>query len=164
MTPCTRLFWQGMTTVLSRQCNWAGLSCYKTDVPVLKFKSQVNLIFWESSSREFKLSTETSGNPTSRQTSFRAYALIFFLFLARQPPVGHGQVIHEVFRSHTTHHSRWDSSGRVINSSRRPLPVNTQHSQQRDIHTPVGLEPTISAGDRPQIHTLDHAATGTGMP
>jgi hypothetical protein len=28
------------------------------------------------------------------------------LFLARQPPVGQGPLIHEVSRSHTTHHSR----------------------------------------------------------
>ena len=28
--------------------------------------------------------------------------------------------------------------------------------------TPVGFEPTISAGERPQTYALDHAATGTG--
>ena len=28
---------------------------------------------------------------------------------------------------------------------------------------PVGFEPTISAGERPQIHALDRAATGTGI-
>ena len=27
--------------------------------------------------------------------------------------------------------------------------------------TPVGFEPTISAGERPQTYTLDRAATGT---
>jgi len=27
---------------------------------------------------------------------------------------------------------------------------------------PVEFEPTISAGERPQIPALDHAATGTG--
>ena len=27
---------------------------------------------------------------------------------------------------------------------------------------PVGFEPTISAGERPQTHALDCAATGTG--
>ena len=27
---------------------------------------------------------------------------------------------------------------------------------------PVGFEPTISAGERPQIYALDRAATGTG--
>ena len=28
---------------------------------------------------------------------------------------------------------------------------------------PVGFEPTISAGERPQTHALDRAATGTGI-
>jgi len=34
------------------------------------------------------------------------------------------------------HHTRQDSSGRVIGTTERPLPDNTQHSQQTDIHTP----------------------------
>ena len=47
----------------------------------------------------------------------------------------YGAPIHDVSRSHTTtHHSRQDSSGRVISSSQRPLPDNTRHSQQTDIH------------------------------
>jgi len=55
--------------------------------------------------------------------------------LARQPPVGQSLLIHEISRSHTTtHHSRYDSSGRMISSSQRPLPDNKQHSQQTDIH------------------------------
>jgi len=29
--------------------------------------------------------------------------------------------------------------------------------------TPVGFEPTISVGERPQTHALDRADTGTGM-
>jgi len=29
---------------------------------------------------------------------------------------------------------------------------------------PVGFEPTISAGERPQTYSLDRAATGTGLP
>jgi hypothetical protein len=62
------------------------------------------------------------------------------LFLVRQPPVGQGRLILEVSRSHaTTHHSRQDSSGRVISPSQRPLPDNTQHSQQRDIHAFGGI-------------------------
>ena len=39
----------------------------------------------------------------------------------------------------TTHHSRQDSSGRVISSSQRPLPDNTQHPQQTDIHNQGGI-------------------------
>ena len=45
---------------------------------------------------------------------------------------------YEVSRSHTTtHHSRQDSSERVISSSQRPLPHNTQ---QTNIHAPRRAE------------------------
>ena len=39
----------------------------------------------------------------------------------------------------TTRHIRQDSSGRVINPSQRPLPNNTQHSHQTNIHAPGGI-------------------------
>ena len=84
----------------------------------------------------------------------------FVLFLAQQPPVGQDLLILEVSRSHTTaHHSRQDSSGRVISSSQRPLPDNTQHSQQTSMPL-VGFEPTTSVGVRPQIYVLDGTANG----
>ena len=52
--------------------------------------------------------------------------------------MGQGLLIHEVFTSHTTtHHSRWETSGRVISSSQRPLPDNKQHSQQTACHAPL---------------------------
>jgi hypothetical protein len=83
------------------------------------------------------------------------------LFLTQQFAVDHGLLIHVVSRSHTTtHHSRKDSSGRVISSSHRPLPGNTQQSQQTSM-TPLGFEPTISAGERPQAYALNRADTGT---
>ena len=86
--------------------------------------------------------------------------LLLLLFpVTLRPNAGHGLPIHEVSRSHTTtHHSRYDSSGRVISPSPRPLP-DTQHSQQTSMH-PVGFETTISACERPQTYALDHAATG----
>ena len=59
----------------------------------------------------------------------------------------------------TTHHNRWDSSGRVISPSQRSLPDNT-HKRQTSV-PPVGFEPTISAGKRPQTYALERAATGT---
>ena len=62
------------------------------------------------------------------------------LFWRNSPPMGQVFLIHEVSRSlTTTHHSRCDSSGRQISSSQRPLPYNTQHSQQTDIHAPGGI-------------------------
>ena len=52
----------------------------------------------------------------------------------------YGAPILDVSRSHTTkHHSRQDSSGRVISLSQRPLPDNTRHSQQTNIHAPGGI-------------------------
>jgi hypothetical protein len=71
-----------------------------------------------------------------RKASFEAEILIhlFVCFWRDSPPVGPGLLIHEVSWSHpTTHHSWLDSSGRVISSSQRPLPDNTQHSQQTHI-------------------------------
>jgi hypothetical protein len=83
--------------------------------------------------------------------------------MATQPNVGHGLLFLEIDRSHTMMHYSWyDSSGRVIRSSQRPLPDKMQHSQQTSMPL-VGLEPTISAGEQPQTYTLDRAATWTGQ-
>jgi len=45
----------------------------------------------------------------------------------------------------------------VINPSHRPLPDNTQHSQQTDLR-PAGFEPAIPAGERPQNQALERVA------
>ena len=83
--------------------------------------------------------------------------------VALRPSAGYGLLILEVSRSHTTtHHSRQDSSGRVISSSQRPLPDNTQHSRQTSMPL-VGFEPTISEGERSQTYALDRAAIATGI-
>ena len=55
------------------------------------------------------------------------------------------------FHSHTqTHHIQQDSSGRVISTSQRPLPDNTQHQQTS--MPPAEFELTIPAIERPQSH------------
>ena len=63
----------------------------------------------------------------------KSLIVIAFVFLpvALGPNAGHGLLT-------TTHHSLKDSSGRVISASQRPLPDNTQHSQETDIHAPGG--------------------------
>ena len=66
----------------------------------------------------------------------------FFSSWRDSPLVGLGLLIHEVCfsRSHTTtQHNRQDSPGRVISSSQRLLPDNTQKSLQIDIHVPRGI-------------------------
>ena len=42
------------------------------------------------------------------------------------------------------------------------LTTHNAHNRPTSIH-PVGFEPTISAGERPQTYALDRAATGTGF-
>ena len=45
----------------------------------------------------------------------------------------------------------------------RLLPDNTHHSQQTNIHAPVGCEPAIPASGGPQTHALYRAAAGLGI-
>jgi len=48
-----------------------------------------------------------------------------------------GLLLHLITLSET--HTRYDSSGRRISPSQRPLPANTQHSQKTDIHASRGV-------------------------
>ena len=61
-----------------------------------------------------------------------------------------------------THHTRQDSSGRVISPTKRRLPDYTTLNKRQTSMPPVRFKPTIPASERPQTHTLDRAATGTG--
>ena len=80
------------------------------------------------------------GSKHNNHTSTDMIMKCFFFSVALRPNAGHGLLILEVYRSHTTtHHSRQDSSKRVISSSHRSLPGNTQHSQQTNIHAPGGI-------------------------
>ena len=64
----------------------------------------------------------------------------FFFPVALRPNARHGLLILEISRSHTTtHHNRYDYSGRGTSPSQKPLPDNTQHSQQTDIHALGGI-------------------------
>ena len=67
-----------------------------------------------------------------------------------------------------------DHTQRYITISRTPLDgwsarcrdlyLTTHNTHNRKTSMPpVGFEPTISAGERPQTHALDRAATGTGL-
>ena len=82
---------------------------------------------------------------------FSSTSFTFSFILAQQPPLplGQGLLVHEVSRSNTTtHHSRYDSSRRVIGSSQRPLPNKTQLSQYRDTNASGGI----------RIHSLSRRA------
>ena len=75
---------------------------------------------------------------------------------------GHGLHILEVF--HNTHNDAPQSVGLLWTSRRRDLRLTTHNTHNRQTSMPpVGFEPTISAGERPQTYALDRAVTGTGM-
>jgi hypothetical protein len=103
---------------------------------------------------------------TRRDSMYRTHILKcpeVSLFLARQPPMGQGLLVHEICRSQ--HNNVQQSLGLLRTSDQlvaeTSLPDNTQHLQQTNIHAPDG-EPTISAGERPQTYALDRSAAGTG--
>jgi hypothetical protein len=126
---------------------------------------------WKASKQKILFPLTINVVPVTTPSNYPTFAFLFLSFsssyflLAQQPPVGPGLLLHEVSRSRTTtYHSRLDCSGRVISSSQRVLPDNTQHSQQTDrLAPPMEFEPTVSAGERPQTYALDRAATGTGF-
>jgi hypothetical protein len=84
-----------------------------------------------------------------------------FFSMTQQPPVGRGLLIIEASRSQT-HHTRHDSSGRVISPTQRPLPDNTQHShpcpvwiRSRNPSKRAAAEPRLGPRGhwgRPEIH------------
>ena len=66
-------------------------------------------------------------------------------------------------------HTQWRTTGGRSpldewSARRRDLYMTTHdtHNKQTSM-PPVGFEPTISAGERPQTYALDRAATGTGI-
>ena len=88
----------------------------------------------------------------------------FFFFVALQPNEGYDLLIHEVFLDYTQRRTtvcmtpldEWSAR-------RRDLYLTTYNTHNRQTSMPpVGFEPTISAGERPQTYVLDRAATGTG--
>jgi hypothetical protein len=58
-----------------------------------------------------------------------------------------------------THHTRYDSSGRVISPLQRPLPDNIQHSHETDIHAFGGIrthDPSKRAAANPSLRPRGH--------
>jgi hypothetical protein len=59
----------------------------------------------------------------------------------------------------STRHTQYDSSGRGIGPSQRPLPDNTKQSQQTDIHTPSRIR-NRGPEDSSRLRPLDFRAIG----
>jgi len=80
-------------------------------------------------------------------------------FLAQQPLVRQGLLFIGASRSHSNH-TRYNSSGQGINPTQRPLPDNTQHSQEIGIPAPVAVRtrnPTKVTAASPGLRTCGHS-------
>ena len=65
------------------------------------------------------------------------------------------------FHHHTqTHHARWDSSGRVIGPSQRPLPDNILPSQETHIHDNGGIRTRNPKSERQHTNALHRSTAG----
>jgi len=92
------------------------------------------------------------------------YVYIHIIFLWRCDPT---RVMTSSFFGFLDHTQRYNTVGRTPldewSSRRRDLYLTTHNTHNRQTSmSPVGFEPTISAGDRPQTYALDRAATSTG--
>ena len=69
------------------------------------------------------------------------------------------------FLDHTQRRTTVGRTPLVERSARRRDLYLTTHNTHNRLTSmpPVGFEPTISAGERPQTYALDRMATGTGM-
>ena len=59
--------------------------------------------------------------------------------MAQQPQWANASSLSRIHDHTQTHHTRYDSSGRMISPSQRPLPDNTQQSQQTDTYALGGI-------------------------
>ena len=91
------------------------------------------------------------------------YEVCLFVFCATAPSGARASSL-----SRFLHHTqRRTTVGRTPldewSARRRDLYLTTHNTHNRQTSMPpVGIEPTISAGERPQTHALDRTATGTG--
>jgi len=91
------------------------------------------------------------------------FCLFVCLFLAQKPPPPKWARASS-FTRFLDHTQRRTTGGRTPldeRSARRIDLYLTTHNRQISM-PPVGFEPIISAGEWPQTHALDRAATGTG--
>ena len=89
-------------------------------------------------------------------TYYQCYT--YFLLVVQQSNSGLGSRIHKVSTSHTVRHTN------TRQDRRTDLYLTTHNTHNRQTSMPPdGFEPTISAGERPQTHALDRAATGIGI-
>ena len=115
--------------------------------------------------RQYRQQTPSSGAVFTHVLKKKnMYLCILLFFLWRCGPTG---VMASSFVKFLDHTQRRTTVGRTPldkwSARRRDLYLTTHNTHNRQMPMPpVGFEPTISAGERPQTYALDRAATGIG--
>ena len=124
-------------------------------ISILKFRRNATQL--QNSLRIFARRPQTRAHASA--LAFQTLAFFFFLWRCG-PTRAIGLLMLEVSGAHTTtHHSRPDSSGRVISPSQRPLPDNTKHSTQIKHSCPGGIRnhnPSRRAAEDPRLRQCSH--------
>ena len=133
--------------------------------------------FWKSSTRSLLLNMYIRYVTSTFQNYYTQCARYFYLFCLQEISLGYtfvfGATAHKwawvsSFTRLLDHTQRRNIVGKTpldeLSARRRDLYLSTHntHNRQRSM-PPLGFEPTISAGERPQTYALDRAATGTGI-
>jgi len=145
----------------------------------ISFNEVSSLVFkpWSFSSSfysyTFVVNVESQSKRNSHQCSLHisydlsaddCYNRGFFFAVALRPNAGHDLLILEDYTQQHTTISRTPLD--EWSARRRDLYLTTHNTHNRQTSMspcpPVGFEPTISAGERPQTYALERAATGTG--
>jgi hypothetical protein len=83
-----------------------------------------------------------------------------FFTMVQQPIEGQNLRLSRLYNHTQTHLTLEDSCGRVIIPTHRPLPDNTQHLEEKDIHSSRrDSNPPVPPSEWSQTHSLDRAAT-----
>ena len=121
-------------------------SAVKNSNPEIRFHCSL----WVSGSTSTHTQTVDSLSIIHVLNNFR----IFFLPWRSSPKWVKASSLSRLHSHTQTCHSRQDSSRRAISSTKRPLPDNTQHSQEKASMPPSEFEPTIPPCERSQSHAL----------
>ena len=98
--------------------------------------------------RQFSLEFNLLDNNSTITLDYVILIKVLVTFAATAPQWARASSFTKSLDHTQTHHIRQDSSGRVISSLQGPLPDNTQHSQETDIHSTSGI----------RTHTLSRRA------
>ena len=107
---------------------------------------------------------QQSKRPPLTYYELKDHNYLLFFYHGSTAPSGPGTPHYRGFTI-TLRHTTFDRTPLDEWSARRRdlyLTTHSTHNRQTSM-PPVGFEPTISAGERPQTYAFDRAATGTGI-